>query len=161
MSSSNPMRIAFLLGSGISIHAEMPKTGEITERILSNDGITRDTGPSYKELLYYNSTWGYPKERKLLVVKFLHILKKEIDDYHKLYRTGHSTNYEDLFYTVVQIHDCISRNYDNPVAQPFIDKILPNIIPPEKLEISKLIGLIPGTPYLIIFLASKYILSTL
>jgi len=38
---SKQNRLAFLLGSGISIPAEMPSTRDITEQVLSNGGILR------------------------------------------------------------------------------------------------------------------------
>ena len=41
------VRLAFLCGSGISIPAGMPTTGEITSRILAGDGIIRHTDGNY------------------------------------------------------------------------------------------------------------------
>ena len=39
--------IAFLFGSGISIPADMPSTGKITERVISGEGIIRNTDETY------------------------------------------------------------------------------------------------------------------
>lgn len=62
------------------------------------------------------------------VVSFLKRLKVYIDLYY-LYQTQRFTNYEDLYYVASQIHDSEIGDFDNPAVQPFIDKVLPDIIP--------------------------------
>src|SRR3972149_10081867 len=126
MPSLTQMRIAFLLGSGISIPAGMPSTQAITKQILSGEGVMRNSVGNYYfgRPLYAHE--GTPDEYVPRVVVFLNRLKIEIDHYY-LYETGHFTNYEDLYYVASQIHDSESKEYDNPVVQPFIDKVLPEI----------------------------------
>lgn len=125
MPSLTQTRIAFLLGSGTSIPAGMPSTQTITERILSGEGVMRHTDGNY----YFDKPlYGIPDEYVPRVVVFLNRLKIEIDLYY-LYETGHFTNYEDLYYVASQIHDSESKEYDNPVIQPFINKVLPEIGP--------------------------------
>ena len=41
------MKIAFLLGSGISLKAGMPRTSEITEKIISGKNVKRYTAQHY------------------------------------------------------------------------------------------------------------------
>ena len=103
MSDSSQINIAFLLGSGISILAGMPTTQEITERVLSDKVSPR-------------------------ILDFLKILKREIDPYYN-YKPERCTNYEDLYYVAIQIHDSELRGYDNPVVQAFIYKISNDIQP--------------------------------
>lgn len=125
MSSLTQKRIAFLLGSGISIPAKMPSTQVITKQILSGEGVMRHSDGNY----YFDEPlYGTPDEYVPQVVVFLNRLKIEIDLYY-LYETGHFTNYEDLYYVASQIHDSESKEYDNPVVQPFINKVLPEIRP--------------------------------
>lgn len=125
MSSLTQKRIAFLLGSGISIPAKMPSTQVITKQILSGEGVMRHSDGNY----YFDKPlYGTPDEYVPRVVVFLNRLKIEIDLYY-LYETGHFTNYEDLYYVASQIHDSESKEYDNPVVQPFINKVLPEIRP--------------------------------
>src|SRR3990167_5429386 len=128
MPSLTQMRIAFLLGSGISIPAGMPSTQAITKQILSGEGVMRNSVGNYYfgRPLYAHE--GTPDEYVPRVVVFLNRLKIEIDHYY-LYETGHFTNYEDLYYVASQIHDSESKEYDNPVVQPFINKVLPAIGP--------------------------------
>ncbi|MBI5677778.1 MAG: SIR2 family protein [Planctomycetes bacterium] len=128
MSSLTQTRIAFLLGSGISIPAKMPSTQVITKQILSGEGVMRHADGNYyfDKPLYAHE--GTPDEYVPRVVVFLNRLKIEIDLYY-LYETGHFTNYEDLYYVASQIHDSESKEYDNPVVQPFINKVLSEIRP--------------------------------
>jgi len=98
------MRIAFLLGSGVSIPAEMPSTENITEKILSGEGIMRHTDGHYYFDRPLFAHIGIPDEYVSQVVIFLKRLKVEIDLYY-LYQPWHFTNYEDLYYVVSQIED--------------------------------------------------------
>jgi hypothetical protein len=122
------MRIAFLLGSGVSIPAGMPSTMDITEKILSGEGVKRHTNGNYyfDQSLYAHK--GIKDKYVKRVVTFLEMLKVEIDLYY-LNHPWHSTNYEDLYYVASQIKDSLSEEYDNPAVNPIIDKILPNICP--------------------------------
>lgn len=40
-------KIAFLLGSGISLRAGMPSTSDITEQVLSGEGVTFHSDGTY------------------------------------------------------------------------------------------------------------------
>ena len=122
MSSSSPTKIAFLLGSGVSIPAGMPTTDEITERVLSGGGIF-SSGETFTK---HKST--YIKEENVSqIVKLLHKLKTEIEEYYKKHKFKLDTNYEDLYYMTRQIYDSQAGEYDNPAVQPLVDKILPDI----------------------------------
>ncbi len=127
MSSSILLNIAFLFGSGISIPVGMPRVNEITDQILSGKDIIqgRLTYDSWECLC---AKAGFPDEYVPRVVIFLKKLKIEIDRYY-LNQNGRVTNYEDLYYVASQIRDSELREYDNPVVQAFIDKILPDIKP--------------------------------
>ena len=121
MTSSTPMRIAFLLGSGVSIPAGMPSTRCITERVLSGQGFKRYTNETYDF-----GDLEYPDGFVRRVLSFLNSLKDEIARY---YQNKRPTNYEDLYYMATQIYDSISGEHDNPAVQPLIDKILPEMRP--------------------------------
>lgn len=127
MSFSSPVNIAFLFGSGISLPVGMPKTTEITERILSGKDIYHaSTNYYFGKPIGANAV--FPDEYVPRVVKFLNRIKDEIDCYY-LNQLGRVTNYEDLYYVASQIRDSELREYDNPVVQAFIDKVLPQIKP--------------------------------
>jgi hypothetical protein len=122
-------RIAFLFGSGISISAGMPPVDIITEKILTGIGVTHGTDEAYHLDESLNSSSWAPDEYVLRALKFLSILKAEIDLYYQRHQDLNTANYEDLYYVASQIHDSELGEYDNPAVQPFIDKVLPAIQP--------------------------------
>lgn len=101
----------------------MPSTMEITERILSGQGVMRTSATSYE---INQPLDGTKDEYVPRVLKFLQVLKCEVDKYY-ISDLERSTNYEDLYFLASQIHDSELRKYDNPAIQPFIDKIAPDI----------------------------------
>lgn len=126
---SNSIRLVFLYGSGISIPAGMPTTRELTTKILTGDGIIRHTNGNYYFGSFSNTRPWIPDEYVSRVLKFLSILKAEIEQYYQQHHEPHAANYEELYYVASQIHDSEVGEYDNPAVQPFIDKILPAIQP--------------------------------
>ena len=77
----------------------------------------------------------YPK-----IVAYLKRLTVEIERYNNFdperaeycnFDPGSAANinYEDVYYAATQIHDSLLGEYDNPIVQPFVDKILPDIKP--------------------------------
>lgn len=123
---TNINRIAFLLGSGISINAGLPKTLDITTRVLSGDCITRHTDGTY----YFNDpNESFDPLFDDCVWRITLLLKRIQDEIGSYYRTDrhHVTNYEELCYICSQIDDAITGEYDNPVIQSFIDKLTPYV----------------------------------
>lgn len=132
--SSNPKpRLAFLLGSGISIPAGLPGVDDITNEVLCGQGWIRKKDSNY----YYDppdqtepTIGGYPTgvEDVLRVQYFLRLLKPEIDCYYAVIPSRFA-NYEDLYYFCEQIHDAMMFEYDNPAIQPLLYKIHPAVQP--------------------------------
>jgi hypothetical protein len=97
----------------------MPTTKEITEQILSGKNV----GPHTNGIYYLNwQTPWYQDNQLEKVLKFLKILKIEIDSYYKEDK-HRETNYEDLYYLASQIMDSETWEYDNPAIQALIDKL--------------------------------------
>jgi hypothetical protein len=126
MQPYNSTRVAFLLGSGISRPAGMPSIVQITQRVLSGEEVWRHTDGNY----YLGEDRSLPNLAAHVprVLKFLHRLEREIDQYYRP-QPGRCTNYEDLYYVASQIDDSESGDYDNPAVQPLIEKIRPEIQP--------------------------------
>jgi hypothetical protein len=118
-----------LFGSGISISAGMPRTQEITERILSGEGIMHHTDGNYYFGKPLYSHLGWPDEHVPRIVEFLHLLKAEVDEFYQKRPFKRNISYEDLYYVAGQVCDSEIGEYDNPAVQPLIDKILPKIKP--------------------------------
>lgn len=106
----------------------MSSIWDITKNVLDGDNIMRHTDGNYyfgKPL--YNHI-GKEDEYVPCVLLFLRRIKIEIDLYYwNFFRK--ETNYEDLYYVASQIYDSEMFNYDNPVVQPFIDKIIKEVKP--------------------------------
>jgi hypothetical protein len=114
--------IAFLLGSGVSLKAEIPCTSRITNDVLSGDGFSRSSNGIYDKDIptIANFDDGYISS----VTKFLSRIKKEVDDYYSFHRWEHDTTYEDLYSVASQLKDSEWGEYDNPALFALREKIL-------------------------------------
>jgi hypothetical protein len=125
-----PQKVSFLFGSGISIPAKMPSVKEITDKVLSGTGVS-----SYSNEYYFGPPLyahkGLPDEHVPRIVAYLRRLCVEIDRFYYRfdYERAANVNYEDLYYVASQIRDSLSGEYDNPILQSCIDKILCDITP--------------------------------
>jgi len=120
------MKIGFLFGSGLSLKAGYPSTSKITENVISGKNVFRHTDGNYYFGQSPMSHTGFPEEYLSRILIFLNRVKVESDLYYFPF-PDRSTNYEDLYYICNQINDSESFNYDNPIVQSFVDKILPDI----------------------------------
>lgn len=104
-------RIAFLVGSGISIKANMPSTKDITDELkLADDNNL---------ILYINRMTGENLMRDFI---------KHLINFLRCYITNRNINYEDIYFFSSQIEDHLSGQYDNPIIQYFIDSKKEDII---------------------------------
>jgi hypothetical protein len=117
---------AFLLGSGVSLAAQMPSVKAIAGRVLSGEGVRHHTDGTYYFGKPLYAHIGFPDEYVPRVVMFLKRLEIEIALYY-FHEVGRVVNYEDLYYTASQIRDSEVGEYDNPVVRPFIQRILPEV----------------------------------
>ncbi|HUI08450.1 MAG TPA: SIR2 family protein [Verrucomicrobiae bacterium] len=119
----NGARIAFLLGAGASIPAQMPKTSEITECVLSGSGFTRCSG-LYVRMQTQSAFQSIPDERVALVGGFAQILRSKIAKNYGQWRKR-AVNYEDIYYVASQLRDDSLGEYENPVVVSFGREIGP------------------------------------
>jgi hypothetical protein len=120
-------RIIFLFGAGASIPAGMPKTDEITERVLSCTNIGRHSDGSY----YFDYNCGTSDQYIKRIRVMTGLLKEEVSRFYSQRQEDGSPlfNYEDIYYVVRQIRDYAEGAQDNPTILPFIEKIRPAIKP--------------------------------
>ena len=111
------MNTAILLGAGSSLAAGFPSTKDLTDLILSGDGVTKGSDSSY----YINDD-GPPCEETRLANCMVRRLHAEAERYYSAYAERH-TNYEDLFYLAHQASDDLSGEMENPAIGPFVDKL--------------------------------------
>jgi hypothetical protein len=120
-------RIIFLFGAGASIPAGMPKTDEITKRVLSCTNIGRHTDGSY----YLDHNYGTSEQYLKRIRVMIGLLKEEVCRFYAKRQVddGPPFNYEDLYYIGRQIKDYAEGAQDNPAILSFIERILPSIEP--------------------------------
>lgn len=131
-------RLALLCGAGISVPVGMPRTQDITSIVLSGKNIARHTDMTYypHEPIDDDKFSAIDRESPARVCAFLDILKRECDRFYRCDKSDqenkwwyksfgkHTTNYEDLYYLAVQLHDSDTHEFENPAVQPFIEKLL-------------------------------------
>jgi len=67
-----------------------------------------------------------PDEFVPKIVAFLQVLRAEIDHYFSKYDLG-TPSYEDMHYVVTQLYDSLYCEFDNPVVEPLLQKINPDV----------------------------------
>ncbi|MEW6201623.1 MAG: hypothetical protein AB1546_06590 [bacterium] len=122
--SNRKIKIALLLGAGISLPSGRPSTDEITERILSGENVLRTEDEIYRLNSPPDFYRGESDEYIPRILAFLKRIKTEIDGYYSIRRRKHKTNYEDLYYVAGQLYDNETGEYDNPAVQALRDKIM-------------------------------------
>ncbi|HLO13304.1 MAG TPA: SIR2 family protein [Anaerolineales bacterium] len=123
MASLTNIPFSFLLGSGASIPAKMPRTNDITEIVLSGKDVWKHSDGSYYLEKTKQSGWDVLETSR--ITEFVNILKKQISLFYEKRFQQRETNYEDLYYVADQITSVEDGDYDNPAIQALIDKILP------------------------------------
>lgn len=132
-----PKKVCFLLGSGVSIPAELPSISEITQEILSGECFAWEKNrplrlktdaeklgprvvgpPSYADS--DNDRWNEHVRPILLLVSWL---KVQAERRYAAW-PGREVNYEDIAYLAGQLHDDLLDNYENPALIPFVNKAL-------------------------------------
>ena len=111
------MNIAILLGAGSSLAAGFPSTKDLTDLILSGNGVTKGSDESY-----YIDDDGPPCEETRLANCMVRRLHAEAELYYSANAERH-TNYEDLFYLAHQASDDLSGEMENPAVSSFVGKL--------------------------------------
>ncbi len=112
------MKVAFLFGAGTSNAVGMPKTQDITEKILSGNGFIRHTDGNY----YFQQRLSSSSDPYIIkITPYISLLHNEAKRY---YHSRDSINYEDICYLAAQMRDSETREFDNPAVQLLIDKIV-------------------------------------
>lgn len=134
------MKVAFLLGSGISVGVGLPSTKDIT-KILLDGGIKKENGEEYEKRIYCDTTQKYHLREKQPYVGdnpypfsgrqidvpqirgFLNWLRNEVivPYWRNCQRSqkGENVNYEDFFSLVEQL-DVENFGRNNPALLPLL-----------------------------------------
>ena len=116
------MKIAFLLGSGISLKAGLLNVNEITNKILIGEGISHHATGYYFIPPPY-SHFNIPCYNMKRILVFINFIKDKLDIYYKKYDELHLTNYEDIFFILRQLHDEIYGEHENLIVSDFLNDL--------------------------------------
>ncbi len=118
------MKVAFLFGSGISLKAGYPRVSNITEIVLSGEGISRHTDSEY---YFIKPLYGLEEDENVnRIVSFLSLINKEVTTYYADNKLNQIPNYEDFYYYVRQMHDEIYGEQENSIVFKYIQTIKSN-----------------------------------
>ena len=126
LTSSSPHRpgFAFLLGSGISVHAGMPRTSDLSDFLVAGRRVVRDTQERYR--IVPEDHVVPPQERAgnealmRQLMLLLSQLKAEADTFYGSSRRSH---YEDWYYLADQLPGALQGKFDNPAVADFAEKL--------------------------------------
>ena len=112
--------ITFLVGSGISIEAQMPAVGPMTEQVLSGENVIRYAGTF---AVVGDSS---PVERVAQddpTLAFVRRLRDIAAEFYGHFGSDHDASYEDIAYVAAQLDDGVMFNYENPALLPLIKQL--------------------------------------
>ena len=120
------MKITFLLGSGISIPANLPGVEKLTNAVLAGEDLIVEKNGKLDRISSHarsldDEQEGREKLRRILI--FLDWLKAQAACRYVENRER-SVTYEDLAYLAGQIHDDLADEYENPALQPFVRNVV-------------------------------------
>ena len=110
-------KIAILLGAGSSVAADFPSTQELTDLVLSGEGVWRHTNTTY----ILDGT-NQADEKTRLANSMARRLCAKSEQYY-LTRAERRPNYEDLYYLARQARDEETGNMENPAVFSFAQRL--------------------------------------
>ena len=121
------MKATFLLGSGISRPAKLASVDELTELVLSGNGLIVEADGS---CVAWDSARVRPEHEEVEGQALLRKIRTLLDWLREKARARYAefaqrqVNYEDLAYLAGQLEDDLLGDYENPALQPFIRNAL-------------------------------------
>src|SRR5882724_4063731 len=137
------MRIAFLLGAGVSIPAGMPSTQDLTGAGLRVEDFTLHADGSFVRAapqVLGDYSW---RETQPLLKSLLQTVNDHCKDYFDVEKKSRVVNYEDLFFAASQLEEHLSEEYENPALEPFTKTVLNSVHPVHgRKELSELADMV-------------------
>lgn len=104
----------FLLGSGVSRAAGMPSVQDITRQVLSGTGAWRHPDTIYTLSSNPNSQDRHLRHPVEQAVDLLDVTRRRVSSLGQ-----EEPNYEDLAFSLQQVSDALTGEYENPAVLPF------------------------------------------
>lgn len=108
------MGTVFLLGSGISLDAEMPSVDRITAQVVSGEGVFLHTERVFV-IGANNPNYEHLRPAVKPVLELVHDLRALAADYF-----GREPNYEEISLLARQLDDALSGEYESAAVMPLV-----------------------------------------
>ena len=112
-------RIAFLVGAGVSQAAGLPGVNDITDRIISGQGIIHCSDNTYDFVERYGGRGFWCDDYPPRMAEYAKILKGEIEKARNV-TDSHPVNYEELCYHALEMANFGFRGAYNAGLRPFM-----------------------------------------
>lgn len=115
------MKLAFLVGSGISIDAGMPCVADVSDQVFSGRNAVRHSDATYY-IVADAAVPAYDAHRPELdaAVALTNRFREMADEYFAVCSPDHRPNYEDVANLAKQVGDAISGEYENAALSPLL-----------------------------------------
>lgn len=115
------MKLAFLVGSGISIDAGMPSVTEISDQVFSGQKAVRHSDGTYYIVDDATAPAYDPgRPERDAAVSLTNRLREMAHEYFAAYSPDQRPNYEDVANLAKQVGDAISGEYENAALAPLL-----------------------------------------
>ena len=108
-------RVVFMLGAGSSIAAGMPRTQQITDIVLSGEGVGPSSDGGYDIRPAGEVSPEIDRHNRMFLIDPVVDYINQLSDYYRC-RRARLPNYEDLYYLAAQVRDAHSGVVDNPLV---------------------------------------------
>jgi hypothetical protein len=127
------MRVVFLLGSGISVDADMPSVATISEQVFCGAGVVRHSDATYYIAGEGSANYDWYRRAAEPAIEFTSQLRELADRYSREHLDGRPANYEDVANLAKQIDDALSGEYENPALLPLLAGLREQTADPHEL----------------------------
>lgn len=127
------MRVVFLLGSGISLDADIPDVKKISAQVFSGKGVVRHSDATYYVAGEDAANYAYYRAAAEPAIAFVGRLRELTDRYFGEWLDGRAANYEDVANLAKQIADALSGEYENPALLPLLLELHEEIADPREI----------------------------
>lgn len=118
------MRIAFLVGSGISLSAGMPSVEMISAKVRSGDGVVRISDQTFRLVNSDFGNYERARARATPTIEFTNDLWELANCYSSVVLKRSGVNYEEIANLAAQLADATDGEYENPATFPLLQRLV-------------------------------------
>jgi hypothetical protein len=118
------MKTSLLFGSGVSLYSGIPDLFRISDDLLNSNLYWKNDQIYIREGYFSFTKQNYLYCYSVRARRLIHLIKLEIDRFNEFVNNRHITNYEDIYYVIRQLDDCLKNEYENPAVLKLIDFLI-------------------------------------